>query len=145
MSSVAYFFSNETKNECVYVKDVGSYKFEMDVMAEKICHIKKWDASDKVIIMLLNTSSMVKYIYQNKQFIISNEHNEKYDSIEIEIDEDDIMECNDCGSDCYDEYDYDLDDLGDIDDIYDDRYDERDDDDGGYGYEDEFYECCDIY
>jgi len=141
--TAAYFFSNETKDEFVYVTDVGSHTLEFKTIAEKICKMKKWETTDKVVMMLMNSSNLTKYVYQNKKFDLMYNKEPKYDWIEIEVDEDEIESC--C-SECCEEYDSDYDDY-DFDDIYDDRYDERDDyDDGyGYGYEDEFYESCDLY
>lgn len=140
--TTAYFFSNETKNEFVYVTDIGTYTLELKTIAERISNTKKWDTSDKVVMMLMNSSSLIKYVYQNKKFDLMYDSDPKYDWIEIEVNEDEIE--NECDSDYDDDYEYD----DDYDIEFDDRYDERDyyDDDGGsYGYEDEFYECCDLY
>lgn len=141
--TAAYFFSNETKNEFVYVTDVGSHTLEFKTIAEKICKMKKWETTDKVVMMLMNSSNLTKYVYQNKKFDLMYNKEPKYDWIELEVNEEEIDDecCECCESDIYDdEYD-----DYDFDDVYDDRYDERDDYDDGYGYEDEFYESCDIY
>lgn len=139
--TAAYFFSNETKNEFVYVTDVGSYTLELKTIAERISNMKKWDINDKVVMMLMNSSSLTTYVYQNKKFELSYDSDPKYDWIEIEVSEEEIE--SECDSNCDDDYEYD----DDYDVEFDDRYDERDDDDGysGYGYEDECYECCDLY
>jgi len=133
----AYFFNNETKNECVYVKNTGTYLLEVESLVVRICQSKKWDSNDKVVIMFMNSQNLITYLYQNKKFDILKNKESKYDCIEIESNEVEI-------EDDYEDYD-DYDDDYDID-AYDDRFDERDDDDYGYGeYEDECYECCDMY
>jgi hypothetical protein len=138
--TTAYFFSNETKNEFVYVTDIGSYTLEFKTIAERILNMKNWDTTDKVVMMLMNSSSLTKYVYQNKKFTLTYDSEPKYDWIEIEVGEDEIeTECESYYNEDYEYDDYDVE-------MYDDRYDERDDDDGGsYGYEDEFFESCDIY
>ena len=141
----AYFFNNETKDECIYVKNTGTYQLEIDTLVRRICQSKKWETSDRVIVMLMNTQNLVTYVYQNDKFDFLISKESKYDCIEIESNEVEIQEDNfDSENDSedyseYDDYNYDMD-------LYDDRYDERDDD-YGYdgGYEDEFYECCDMY
>lgn len=141
----AYFFNNETKDECIYVKNTGTYQLEIDTLVRRICQSKKWETSDRVIVMLMNTQNLVTYVYQNDKFDFLISKESKYDCIEIESNEVEIQEDNfDYENDSedyseYDDYNYDMD-------LYDDRYDERDDD-YGYdgGYEDEFYECCDMY
>ena len=140
--TAAYFFSNETKNEFVYVTDVGSYTLELKTIAERICNMKKWDTTDKVVMMLMHFNSITKYVYQNKKFDLMYNKDSKYDWVEIEVNENEIENecCDECCNDDLDEDEYD-----EFDDIYDDRYDERDDYDDGYGYEDEFFESCDIY
>lgn len=144
MAASTYFFNNETKNECVYVKNTGTYTMEIENVISQVCEMKKWDKNDKVIIMIMDSQTMTRYIYQNGRFDICFKEDSKYDMIEIETDKNDIV--NDCG--CCSEEDVDLyDEDYDFDEDYDDRYDERDDD-GGFsygGYEDEFYESCDIY
>lgn len=133
----AYFFNNETKNEQTYVRNTGTCMLEIQNVVERICYEKKWDSKDKVIIMLMNTENLVTYIYQNGKFDFM-----KNDIIEIESYDEDVYSEKDIEyeseyDDYYDEYN--------DEDVYDDRFDERDDYDTGYGYEDEFYECCDIY
>ena len=137
----AYFFSNETKNECVYVKNTGTYLLEVESLVVRICQSKKWDSNDKVIIMFMNSQNLITYLYQNNKFEILRNKDTKYDCIEIESNEVEIEEDHD------DDYYEDYDDYDDYDiDAHDDRYDERDDDDyGSGGYEDECYECCDMY
>lgn len=145
MTASTYFCNNETKNECVYVKNTGTYTMEIRNLISQVCEIKKWEKSDKVIILMMDSQNMTRYIYQNGRFDICFNEDSKYDMIEIETDENDVdNDCGCCSEDEYDLYDEDYD----FDEDYDDRYDERDDDDGGFsygGYEDEFYECCDIY
>lgn len=139
--TAAYFFSNETKNEFVYVSDLGSHTLEFKTIAERICNMKKWDTTDKVVMMLMDSSSLTKYVYQNKKFDMMYNKDPKYDWVEIEVSENEIEnECDESCDECYNEEEYD-----EFDDIYDDRYDEREDYDDGYGYEDEFFESCDIY
>lgn len=138
MSSV-YFFSNETKNEFVYVNNVGTYSMEIENIVETICQKKKWDVSDKVVVIPLNdtrTFSGIQlndkhYCYQNKIFSMDYKNNPKYEWLEIETDKESKDNYED-----YDDYNYE--------DIEDDRYDERDDYDNGNGYEDESFECCDM-
>ena len=141
MTSSNYFLNNETKNECVYVKNTGTYTMEIQSLVSQVCGIKKWEKSDKVIILMMDSTNMTRYIYQDEKFNICFKEDSKYDVIEIETNDNEIVEDFDCGccSD-YDEDDYDEDYFNED---YDDRYDEREDYDGGY--EDEFYECCDIY
>lgn len=137
----AYFFNNETKTECIYVKNTGTCQMEVDALVRRVCQEKKWESSDRVIVMLMNSENLMTYLYQNNKFVIC--FDTKYDCMEIvthsaEIEEDNFNYDN-YDSEDYDEYnDYD---------IEDDRYDERDDYGYGYdgGYEDEFYECCDVY
>jgi hypothetical protein len=137
--STAYFFNNETKNESVYVKNIGTYTLGIEVIANKILHMKKWETSDTVIIMLMDSKGMSRYIYKDNRFDLCFKEDSKYDMIEIETDENECYK-SEIGEDDYDE---------DYDDEYDeyDDYDERDYDERDYdgGYEDEFYECCDIY
>ena len=92
--TAAYFFSNETKNEFVYVTDVGSYTLELKTIAERISNMKKWDINAKVVMMLMNSSSWTRYVYQNKKFELSYDSAPNYDWIEIEVSEEEI------GGDC---------------------------------------------
>jgi hypothetical protein len=133
-----YFFSNETKNEFVYVNNIGTYFMEIEHIVEAICQKKKWEASDKVVVIPLNDTRMFSYCYQNKVFSIDYKNNPKYEWFEIETNEDEI--CNEEATGFEDDYDSDYN----YEDIEDDRYDERDDYDEGNGYEDESYECCDM-
>lgn len=136
-----YFFNNQTKTDCVYVRNTGKCSLDINVLVDRVCKEKKWEASDKVIIMLMNTENLVTYIYQNGKYdIVTSDEScmEIETNEEIYEEEDDNFNYNE---DDYEDYmeDYDIDEM-------DDRYDEREDD-YGYdgGYEDEFYECCDIY
>jgi hypothetical protein len=137
--SRVYFFSNETKNEFVYASNVGTYSMEIETIVETICQKKKWEASDKVVIIPLN-DSMISYCYQNKRFQIEYKDNPKFEWIEIETNEDEI--CNEESTGFDNDYDSD---YNQYDEIEDDRYDEWYDYDEGYGYEDESFECCDMY
>lgn len=132
----AYFFNNETKNESVYVKNTGTYTLEIETVASKVLQMKKWDVKDKIVIMLMDSNKMSRYIYKDNRFELCFNEDSKYDAIEIETHDDDMSNDDELyDEDEYDEYD-EMDD-------YDERdYDERDYDNG---YEDEFYECCDIY
>jgi hypothetical protein len=138
MSSV-YFFNNETKNEFVYVNNYGTYSMDMDKIAEYICNTKKWEVTDKVVIIPLNDKRIVSYCYQNKKFQIEYTlYKDNPNWIEIETNEDEVFNSEEVDYEDYDsDYNYE--------DIEDDRYDDRDDYDEGNGYEDESYECCDIY
>ena len=148
--SIVYLFRNETNNECVYVNNVG--KLEIESIVETICQKKKWEASDKVII-IAHDKRMGLYCYQNKDKCMGRYCYQmktmcsKYEWIEIETkdedeDEDDEDEDDDYKDDDHEDYDYEYDKYDEIDE--DDRYDERDDYEGN-GYEDEFYESCDMY
>jgi hypothetical protein len=140
--SRVYFFSNETKNEFVYVSNVGTYSMEIETIVETICQKKKWEASDKVVIISQDGKRMSSYCYQNKIFSFFDfKNNPKYEWVEIETNEDEI--CNE-ESMRFEDYDEDYDDYN-YEDIEDDRYDERDDYNEGNGYEDESFECCDMY
>jgi hypothetical protein len=134
MSSI-YFFSNETKNEFVYVNNSGTYYMEIENIVETICQKKKWEASDKVVVIQLNDTRMFSYCYQNKIFSIDYKNNPKYEWFEIETTEDNYEDYENYEN--YDDYNYD--------DIEDDRYDDRDEYDDCNGYEDESFECCDMY
>ena len=151
MSSV-YFFSNETKNEFVYVNNVGTYSMDIENIVETICQKKKWEVSDKVIIISIDGKRMGSYCYQNKFF--SFENNPKYELVELETNEHEVAD----EEVEYEEYedndsDYNYEEIEDdsydsdynYEDIEDDRYDDRDDYDEGNGYEDESFECCDMY
>ena len=146
--SIVYLFRNETNNECVYVNNVG--KLEIESIVETICQKKKWEASDKVII-IAHDKRMGLYCYQNKDKCMGRYCYQmktmcsKYEWIEIETkdeDEDDDYKYDDYKDDDHEDYDYEYDKYDEIDE--DDRYDERDDYEGN-GYEDEFYESCDMY
>jgi hypothetical protein len=137
--SRVYFFSNETKNEFVYASNVGTYSMEIETIVETICQKKKWEASDKVVIIPLDGKRMSSYCYQNKIFSFDFKNNPRYEWVEIETNEDEI--CNEESTGFDNDYDSDYN----YDDIEDDRYDDRDDYDEGYGYEDESFECCDMY
>lgn len=145
MTSSTYFLNNETKNECVYVKNTGTYTMEIQSLVSQVCGMKKWEKSDKVIILMMDSKSMIRYIYQDENFNICFAEDSKYDVIEIETDSNEVIDNEDCDCGCCSDYDEEEYDEYDLDEEYDDRYDEREDYDGGYGYEDEFYECCDIY
>jgi hypothetical protein len=112
---------------------------EIENIVETICQKKKWEASDKVVIIPLN-DSMISYCYQNKRFQIEYKDNPKFEWIEIETNEDEICNEESNGFDNYYDSDYNQ-----YDEIEDDRYDEWYDYDEGYGYEDESFECCDMY
>jgi hypothetical protein len=140
--SIVYFFSNETKNEFVYANNIGTYIMEIKNIVETVCQKKKWEVSDKVVIIQLDGKRMTSYCYQNKIFSVDYKNNPKYEWIEIETNEHEI--CNKDESMCFEEYtaeyDYDEYNFEEIEyDRYDDRYDYND------GYEDESFECCDIY
>ncbi len=139
--SAAYFINNTTKSECAYVKNTGTYTLEIETVVTKVCQMKKWDTSDTVIVMLMDSKNMTRYIYKDNRFELCFKEDSKYDFIEIETDENEVCEDNYNFDEEYDEDEYEIED-----DYYDERddYDERDYD-CGYGYEDEFYECCDIY
>ena len=117
---MGYFFNNETKSEFTYFRESFCPSIqELKLIIDNIYEIKKWDVKDKVVIFI-NSLDPECYVYQDEKF-------EQKD-----IDDDDISddEDEDDNEDFIDEY------------LDDDRYEES------FltgGYEDEFYECCDIY
>lgn len=123
-----YLFINETLNKKVYVKDIGSYLLDVDKVIDFVYEKNKWAENDKIMFIILGENAVSYDIKGNKIDLY------KYDDyIEINVD---ASEVNDIDG-TYSDYDYD--------EVYDDRYDERDEDCYSNGYEDECYECCDIY
>lgn len=124
---MGYFFNNETKSEFTYFRESFCPSLqELKLIIDNIYEIKKWDVKDKVVIFI-NSLDPECYIYQDGKY--------EQKDIEDDIDEDASDVSEEDSSDDIDEY-YVSDDM-------DDRYEESFL--TGGGYEDEFYECCDIY
>ena len=132
-----YYIRNESSNVDMYVSDIGKYYMNIDKLIEFIVRLKKWDKKDSLLIIPLGEKCTFSYSINGDNIKVNH-----FDFIEVYMDEDEVIlsdECEDDDYEDYDEYGYNEDD------IYEDRYDERDDYDDGYGYEDESFECCDLF
>ena len=74
-----YIVMNESRCECVYVRNSGRYEMSIKSIVEMACKMRCWDECDKVLVIPLDKN--MSYIYKNKvyKFECNNERNEWID------------------------------------------------------------------
>ena len=90
-----YVVMNESRCECVYVRNSGTYEMSIKSIVELVCKRRCWAECDRIVVMPLekNMSSSVCYIYENKVYKVEC-NNERNEWIEIETNEEEVYESN---------------------------------------------------